>query len=170
MNAAHTHHCAAADVESRDAHRVSNTNGDDKCSPFDQVQLEHLKHGQGGLPAVLLSSMSEPLGQSMSPRFTDAPGALEPCVSSHLATDALTLEWRVRGRTYTTASCSRLLSVQLAASQCCSRPHARPTHVHRDVPCAHDRNLQQLTHYSLCCCLCMCAHTCARRALGAATT
>lgn len=90
---------------------------------------------------MLLTSMSEPLGQSLSPRFTDAPGALEPCVSSHLATDALTLEWRVRGCTYTTvsSSSSRQLSVQLAASQyACSHPHARPAHLHAAMPCARE--------------------------------
>lgn len=117
---------------------MSNTNGDDKCSPFDQVQVEHLKHGQGGLPAVLLSSMSEPLGQSMSPRFMDAPGALEPCVSSHLATDALTLEWRVRAavHVHTNRQQQQHDNAVCAAGSlwavCCSRPHTHPTH----VPCA----------------------------------
>lgn len=62
-------------------------------SPFDQAL--DLQKGSGSIPAALMPNMSEPIPLSpLSTRFTDE--GLEACVSQHLATEAITLEWRVR--------------------------------------------------------------------------
>lgn len=77
---------ALADVEKDAAAQV------DMRSPFDQVV--DLQKGSGSIPAALLPNMSEPIPMSpLSTRFTDE--GLEACVSQHLATEAITLEWRV---------------------------------------------------------------------------
>jgi hypothetical protein len=76
-----------ADVE-KDAAQLP-----DMRSPFDQAL--DLQKGSGSIPAALMPNMSEPIPLSpLSTRFTDE--GLEACVSQHLATEAITLEWRVR--------------------------------------------------------------------------
>jgi hypothetical protein len=81
---------------------------EDIRSPFDQVQELH--KGEGGIPAVLLRSSVSEHFEPLSPRYTDGPEALQACVSSHLATDDLTLDWRVRqysstGHFYASCQC-----------------------------------------------------------------
>lgn len=93
--AAYTHGCLqpAAPVDSlyfcclSDVERSA---AGDNPTPF---QDQAVQKGEIGT-TVVLSSVSEPL-QPLSPKFTDGPEGLEACVSQHLATDALTLEWQV---------------------------------------------------------------------------
>lgn len=80
----------------------------DMRSPFDQAL--DVQKGSGSIPAALMPNMSEPIPLSpLSTRFTDE--GLEVCVSQHLATEAITLEWRVRAE----ASCSCHTVYRLAA-------------------------------------------------------
>jgi hypothetical protein len=86
------HH--AADVEK------NSTDVDSAVDPLPVVGLsQHHSHGKE-LPqshaALLRQVFSDPT--PLSPRYTDGPEGLQACVSVKLATDALTLEWRVGGQ------------------------------------------------------------------------
>lgn len=103
-----TYHTEPADTED------ASTDGAAAVDPLpvvgSPVKAKHLSHdGMPSSHALLMQTLSDPT--PLTPRYTDGPEGLQACVSQRLATDALTLEWRVG------AAGVLLVSCQCAAPQ-----------------------------------------------------